>query len=250
MPGDSVAKGDMKRTVSLSRRGGFTLIELLVVIAIIAILAAMLLPALAKARDKAIQIKCLNNLKQLNTAMMLYCGDYQDKTPLADSVVVNGVAQDIWWWYKELVKPYVGMKGTSGTNDVVWACPKDRGWIPMTGYSMPNYDNAYLDYGSYVYNGCDIWNDNNLLSSKLSTVKHPVRTWLISEWVLHWGYSWHKSLTGNANIPYNNNLVGDSFVDGHARFNPHYYNSNLGSPPLTYNTQDIPTSYDWQNAPD
>ena len=101
----------------------FTLIELLVVIAIIAILAALLLPALAKAKTKAVQTQCLSNLKQLNLAMVLYCGDNQDKTPKSDSVP----GQDIWWWYKELDKAYAGVKGPSGSNDVVFRCPKDRG---------------------------------------------------------------------------------------------------------------------------
>ncbi|HZI30848.1 MAG TPA: prepilin-type N-terminal cleavage/methylation domain-containing protein [Candidatus Binatia bacterium] len=57
------------------KKGGFTLIELLVVIAIIAILAALLLPALAKAKQKAQQIKCVNNLKQLSTAAIMYQSD-------------------------------------------------------------------------------------------------------------------------------------------------------------------------------
>jgi len=88
------------------RRHGFTLIELLVVIAIIAILAAILFPVFARAREKARQTSCLNNMKQMGTAMMMYMQDYDERFVYTT---------DDWRWYS-LLYPYV-------MNRQIFKCP-------------------------------------------------------------------------------------------------------------------------------
>jgi prepilin-type N-terminal cleavage/methylation domain-containing protein/prepilin-type processing-associated H-X9-DG protein len=103
-------------------RRGFTLIELLVVIAIIAILAAILFPVFAKAREKARQTSCLSNEKQLMLGFLMYAQDYDEVLPLAKGAVVSGRLMAA----ADLVMPYV-------KNTQIFFCPSSH--HPMTQYS-------------------------------------------------------------------------------------------------------------------
>jgi prepilin-type N-terminal cleavage/methylation domain-containing protein/prepilin-type processing-associated H-X9-DG protein len=105
---------------------GFTLIELLVVIAIIAILAAILFPVFAQAREKARAVSCLSNMKQMGTAAMMYVQDYDELFPLAATIFADGTRTD----WRTVLLPYIknGSQGNAAVGDGtviggIFACP-------------------------------------------------------------------------------------------------------------------------------
>ena len=132
-----------KRLENLPKaKTGFTLIELLVVIAIIALLAAILFPVFARARENARKSSCMNNMKQIGVGLMQYVQDYDEKyvfTP-SDNIYVGGAAGARMGnvnglTFADFLHPYI-------KNEQVWKCPS----CPKTGDTNPRI--------SYHMNGC------------------------------------------------------------------------------------------------
>lgn len=145
-----------------SKKKGFTLIELLVVIAIIAILAAILFPVFARARDNARKASCLSNMKQIGLAFIQYSQDYDEKLA-ATALDVNGDGgNDMFerreWHWQDALFPYI-------KSEQIFNCPSDpfdtssdQNTQPYVRY--PNRPSWPDRYGSYQYNGTYLYNNN------------------------------------------------------------------------------------------
>jgi len=186
------------------RKTGFTLIELLVVIAIIAILAAMLLPALASAKRKAQQAYCLNSLKQIGLGFVLYVGEYDDVMPSEASHGAGYRKEDWIYWQggAGLIEPSPGNTATSpaftkgqiplmirysntNTANSLFRCPGDvsdvgraayTGWTPTYNYSYSVNGQGDPGSGGATNHGvASSWNGpgNSWVPSKYSRVRHP-----------------------------------------------------------------------------
>lgn len=151
------------------RKLSFTLIELLVVIAIIAILAALLFPVFAKAREGAKRSHCINNLRQIGTAVTAYIQDYEDTYPWAymDYAVYWGKRPA----FAQTMAGYVSDKR-------VWQCPSDVGEVFLSdpgamGQRTPPFFSDQMVFSSYGYLGIDWLQGGEIGGYQTKTVRSP-----------------------------------------------------------------------------
>jgi prepilin-type N-terminal cleavage/methylation domain-containing protein/prepilin-type processing-associated H-X9-DG protein len=201
----------------MRRTRGFTLIELLVVIAIIAILAAILFPVFARAREKARQATCQSNLRQLSTALIMYVQDYDERFP-------GPVASTTWIPWDLAVYPYT-------KNLQLIVCPSNTVRSPGPSTYSGWYHEVFPFYG---YN-------NALAGNSLGRVTLPAETCLLGD-TCHSGLNlsdvrtaWPKicatfgsyggcpnkgSLDLAMQYAAHNDGNNRSFVDGHVKWYP------------------------------
>jgi prepilin-type N-terminal cleavage/methylation domain-containing protein/prepilin-type processing-associated H-X9-DG protein len=184
------------------RRTGFTLIELLVVIAIIAILAAILFPVFARAREKARMTSCLSNLKQLGLGFIMYSADSDTKFP--GNMDANGsgawdypgdaccLERDRWC---DLVNPYM-------KNQQIIYCPSEGNDVPLWGGRLRTPPTSYKYKHACATNA---W--------KEALIHHPAQIYLLIE-----HKNWHSgTLQCLCSAPTGDQMHNMVFFDGHAK---------------------------------
>jgi prepilin-type N-terminal cleavage/methylation domain-containing protein/prepilin-type processing-associated H-X9-DG protein len=198
---------------------GFTLIELLVVIAIIAVLAAILFPVFAQAREKARQASCMNNLKQIGAAFSMYADDYDD-------VMIKATARGGWdivgttnFWYVLLVRGgYFGISNPTFTYDKTSKIPLLR--CPSAHDVLPNWTTYLISSSGFsTFAG---WNNKFY---KVGEVKPSAMYLCDQARVGYYGILAHPSYVTTGVSTNNYGAVGDQHNGG---ANVLYVGSNVG----------------------
>ena len=210
-------------SVAQVHRRAFTLIELLVVIASISILAAILFPVFARARENARRSSCASNLKQLALGMLMYTQDYDGGLP---AYIRNGSAT-----WPQLYDPTVDYV----KNEQVYRCPSaPSATRPMSDIYGPQYGLPWQNSNSTDTNWTVMF-ANSTRTAKIDVVPDAVRTCLIGEtwnsgglvsgkeryWDLGWGHSRFRVTTATWDqLRHDRHLEGANyaFVDGHVKW--------------------------------
>lgn len=191
-------------------RRGFTLIELLVVIAIIAILAAILFPVFARAREKARQSSCLSNVKQFSLAILSYTQDYDETLPMEATQTSIGVMT-----LADISAPYM-------KNKQIIICPSDRtGAVEIAnvlaafGYPQAPGATQRMSYTANPYVCADLATGHpiNYVVS-LAEVAYPSECPMVCDGI------WNVSIAATGSAPHNRHNDGANigYVDGHAKW--------------------------------
>lgn len=187
------------------RKGNFTLVELLVVIAIVAILAALLLPAIATVRARGIGISCRNTIKQLGTSAFMYADDYDGTIPGSGDGTTSADQ-----WTSQIHPQYTGAK-----KNVNWKksdklrCDDISGWY-YNGYKKNEPGNIAMNYAI-----------NNYARGKmLSRLRNVSSTGLLVDGCIYTGSNalhWDRLATSNADfyLDIHNGRMNSIFIDGH-----------------------------------